>query len=192
MIRDYFAIARPEHWIKNIFMLLGAMLAFLLHLIILDFEFIRTLAVGVIATCLLASSNYVINEILDAVQDKEHPLKKSRPMVRGSVSRRGAFVEWLCLGVVGMIVAEQVNKPFVIVSKWHPELILSVPFFMVLMGYIIKLTFEPHSIVQHPERLFHRPLFVLYLIFCFTLLCGLSQVTFPAIKQALGLQGRLW
>jgi decaprenyl-phosphate phosphoribosyltransferase len=308
-IKDYFAIARPEHWIKNAFMLLGAVLAFLLYPQQLKGATIGSVMVGLVSVCLIASSNYVINEILDAARDREHPLKKSRPMVRQAVSKRVAYFEWILLGFSGLLVAglvgsrflivasvfwgmgiaynvrplrtkevpildvlsEAVNNPLrllmgwyaaglvlfppssivlaywmfgafgmaakrlaeyreinnpqiaaayrhsfswytedrlvttivayssgfmffmaVIVAKLHPELILSVPFLMILMGYIVKLTFEPHSIIQHPERLFRRPMFVLYLLFCLALIAVLSRVSLPFVKGALGIEGRWW
>src|SRR5258708_16297192 len=36
-------------------------------------------------SCLLASSNYVLNEILDARTDREHPVKRRRPIPSGRV-----------------------------------------------------------------------------------------------------------
>jgi len=57
------------------------------------------LAVAVAATCLIASSNYVLNEILDAPRDRHHPLKRSRPVPSGLVSVPIAYAEWILLAV---------------------------------------------------------------------------------------------
>src|SRR5690348_14041134 len=77
---DYLRIARPDHWIKNIFVLPGIALAIGVvkggHVSVADG--VATL-VGLLSVCLTASANYVINEFLDAATDRFHPLKRSRP-----------------------------------------------------------------------------------------------------------------
>ena len=80
----------------------------------------------------------------------------------------------------------------VIMTKYHPELILSAPFLMILMGYLTKLTFEPQSILQRPEQLFKKPLFVTYALCCAGLLYALSLISIPDIRTFLGLEGRGW
>ncbi|MGB8609686.1 MAG: hypothetical protein WCE28_32205, partial [Bradyrhizobium sp.] len=80
----------------------------------------------------------------------------------------------------------------VVVTKYHPELILSAPFLMGLMGYVTKLSFDPDSIVQHPEKLFKRPWFLAYALYCVALMLMLSLVSIPSIRTLLGLTGRSW
>jgi heme O synthase-like polyprenyltransferase len=45
-----------------------------------------SLAVAVASTCLVASSNYALNELLDGPNDKLHPEKRHRPVPAGSDS----------------------------------------------------------------------------------------------------------
>ncbi len=54
---------------------------------------------------MVASSNYVINEILDGPKDAMHPIKKNRPVPSGRVSILVGYMEWLLLAVVGLGVA---------------------------------------------------------------------------------------
>src|SRR3954449_11217984 len=75
-IKDYIAIARPDHWCKNVFMVLGVLLAYFYHPVPFGWETVAQLVWAVAATCLVASSNYVLNEILDARTDREHPVKR--------------------------------------------------------------------------------------------------------------------
>jgi len=67
----------------------------------------------------------------------------------------------------------------VAIMKYHPELVLSTPFLMALIGYILKLTYEPNSIIQNPEHLFSKPLFILYSLFCAALMMLLSTLHLP-------------
>ena len=55
-------------------------------------------------TCLLASSNYVINEILDAPTDKAPDQTAASHSFRQGLSSV-AYAEWILLGVVGLLMA---------------------------------------------------------------------------------------
>lgn len=76
-LKNYIKIARPDHWIKNAFIIPGLVLAVVLigkpeNMV----SFLLKLIAGFFATCFIASANYVINEWLDAEFDKYHPTKK--------------------------------------------------------------------------------------------------------------------
>jgi decaprenyl-phosphate phosphoribosyltransferase len=112
----YLQIARPDHWFKNVFMLLGVLLAWLYAPPLAgDFGF-GLLLLGLLSTCLVASSNYVINEILDAPTDLDHPIKRHRPIPSGRVVLPIAYAEWILLGIAGLGMAALVNGPFLIAS----------------------------------------------------------------------------
>ena len=65
----YVQIARVDHWFKNAFMLLGVLLAVFYDPTVISGESAFRLAIGIFATCLVASSNYVLNELLDGPRD---------------------------------------------------------------------------------------------------------------------------
>lgn len=115
----YVDIARPDHWFKNVFMGLGIILAFFL---IPDFSVISPLKLllSVSAICLVASSNYVINEILDAPFDLYHPKKKFRPVPSGLINIPLGYAEWIFLACVGISLSFSINIPFgwAAVSLW--------------------------------------------------------------------------
>jgi 4-hydroxybenzoate polyprenyltransferase len=110
--RAYLQIARPDHWFKNVFMLVGVVLALFCQVDHLAPSNVAALVIGFIATCIVASSNYVLNEVLDAPTDQHHPVKRHRPIPSGRVSLALAYAEWIVLGVVGLAVASTVNLPF--------------------------------------------------------------------------------
>ena len=108
----YAQIARPDHWIKNVFMGLGVLLACFYHPDVLSLKSVVPIVFGVIATCIVASSNYVINEVLDAPTDLSHPVKRKRPIPSGKVLLPFAYAEWVLLGLVGLGIAWTINRPF--------------------------------------------------------------------------------
>ncbi len=108
----YVAIARPDHWFKNGFMVTGVLLAYCCHPELVGRQTLLLLLAALTATCLLASSNYVLNEILDAAGDRNHPVKQTRPVPSGRVRLPWAYAEWLLLGALGLALAYAINWPF--------------------------------------------------------------------------------
>jgi decaprenyl-phosphate phosphoribosyltransferase len=108
----YFAIARPDHWFKNVFMALGVVLAYFCHPEVFGFGVIWQVLWAVAATCIIASSNYVLNEILDARTDRSHPVKRYRPIPSGQVLLGVAYAEWILLGAIGLGMSAVLNSAF--------------------------------------------------------------------------------
>jgi 4-hydroxybenzoate polyprenyltransferase len=125
----YVQIARVDHWFKNVFMLLGVLLALFYESQLLAWSSVARLGLALLATCLVASSNYVINELLDAPADRFHPEKKHRPVPSGRVRPVLAVIEWLLLGAVGILIASLLNPSFTIAALmlWVMGVIYNVP-----------------------------------------------------------------
>jgi decaprenyl-phosphate phosphoribosyltransferase len=111
-MRPYIQIARPDHWTKNVFMLPGVALAFYDDPALWGSHALGQILVGLLSFCLLASSNYVLNEILDAPMDRYHPVKKNRPIPSGRIYVPLAYVEWILIGLAGLGLAWTVNAGF--------------------------------------------------------------------------------
>jgi decaprenyl-phosphate phosphoribosyltransferase len=111
-IWPYVQIARVDHWFKNAFMVLGVILAVFYDPGLLTWRSALTLGLAFFATCLVASSNYVLNELLDGPQDRFHPTKRHRPVPSGQVRPAIAYAEWLLLGAAGIGLGLVVNRYF--------------------------------------------------------------------------------
>ncbi len=82
---DYVRVMRPDHWLKNVFILFGHLVAVALCAVPIDGNFFLRVVLSLIPACLVASANYIINEILDAPFDRVHPTKRLRPVPAGLV-----------------------------------------------------------------------------------------------------------
>src|SRR4051812_1612727 len=111
-VLPYLSIARPDHWCKNVFMVLGVILAYFYHPELFGPATVVPILWAVACTCLIASSNYVLNEILDAPTDRSHPVKRRRPIPSGQVLLPVAYLEWLVLGAAGLLMAYALNRAF--------------------------------------------------------------------------------
>jgi len=114
--RDYVAIARPDHWIKNIFVLPGAALAIDLSPHVAWPSAGLHLLMGLFATCLIASANYTINEWLDGKSDRFHPVKRTRPGASGRLLAQWVYAEWLALAAVGLRFGWELGHKFFAVA----------------------------------------------------------------------------
>ena len=115
-LRAHIAIMRLDHSIKNIFLLPGIVVAIsLLHPQLSQLRLLP-LVVGVVAVTLIACSNYVLNELLDAPFDRLHPHKCSRPAALGLIDPDAAYAQWLLMMVVGMALASWIGLHFAVAA----------------------------------------------------------------------------
>jgi 4-hydroxybenzoate polyprenyltransferase len=128
-LRAYISIARPDHWIKNVFVLPGAVVALSLDPSRLTMSHLIPFTLGLLAVCLISSSNYVINEVLDAPFDREHPTKSQRPVPSGLVNVSVAYGEWIGLMLVGLAVAFTVSGTFgvTLAALWVMGCVYNIP-----------------------------------------------------------------
>jgi 4-hydroxybenzoate polyprenyltransferase len=128
-LRGHLQIMRIDHWFKNVFVLPGLIAA-----IGVDGSWTASglwsrFVIGMVSICLVASSNYVINEVLDAPSDRSHPVKRNRPVPSGRVSLPLAYVEWIALAVIGISLGLMVSKAFAVTVAvlWVMGCIYNIP-----------------------------------------------------------------
>lgn len=107
------AIARPDHWIKHLFIVPGIVTALLLRGVQTP-DLWRVLLLGFVSAAATASANYVLNEWLDRWDDAYHPVKSTRPAVSRELAPGLVYAEYLALVGIGLMVAYGVSKPFFI------------------------------------------------------------------------------
>jgi 4-hydroxybenzoate polyprenyltransferase len=107
--RAHVRIARLDHWVKNVFVLPGIVVALTLNHLPLSWELLGRSLLGLLAVGLVASSNYVINELCDAPFDRFHPIKRLRPIPSGSVIIPLAYAQWVLLGAAGLWLAGRIS-----------------------------------------------------------------------------------
>ena len=96
---EYIKICRPDHWLKNVFILFGHVVAIALVLNFqVTWDHIVLAALSLIPACLIASANYVLNEILDAPFDAMHPTKKLRGIPAGKV--KVSILWWIKVALI--------------------------------------------------------------------------------------------
>ena len=96
MVIRYLNLIRFPQWIKNFFVFVP--LLFSRHLF--DADYLLTALIAFVVFCLSSSAIYVINDLIDIDSDKAHPVKRSRPLPSGTISKNFPSV-WLRVGTFG-------------------------------------------------------------------------------------------
>jgi 4-hydroxybenzoate polyprenyltransferase len=98
-------VIRPDHWLKNIFILFGHGVAVVLLGLLPSWQMGWMVLLSLVPACFVASANYILNEILDAPYDRLHPTKKHRSVASGEAKESVLWVLFVVFLVLGFVVA---------------------------------------------------------------------------------------
>jgi 4-hydroxybenzoate polyprenyltransferase len=115
-LKAHIAITRLDHSIKNLFVLPGVIVPLSVTPSLFNIRLIYTLFLAFTAITLVACSNYVINEVLDAPFDRLHPVKCSRPAARGLVHISSAYAQWLLMMIAGIAIGLLISRLFALTA----------------------------------------------------------------------------
>src|SRR5665213_330421 len=122
-------IMRLDHCIKQLFILPGIVLGLAIAQKQLSGLLVLQICVGMIAATLISSSNYVLNEMLDAPFDCLHPIKKDRPAACGLVHFGWGYAQWIVLMLAGLALGATISRGFVLsaLALWVMGCIYNIP-----------------------------------------------------------------
>jgi decaprenyl-phosphate phosphoribosyltransferase len=109
-LSNHLSLFRLDHSVKQIFVIPGIVVAASLTGTYFSTGLVLRIALGLASVVAVASSNYVLNELLDAPFDRLHPTKCLRPAAIGSISIPLAYLQWLVCGIAGFVLAYLVSK----------------------------------------------------------------------------------
>lgn len=104
--------ARPRQWLKN----LALFSTILITGHLFDISSFSVSLWGFIAFCLLSSSNYIFNDVMDADHDKKHPFKKFRPISSGALSKPLALFVSVIFVLIGLSISYTLGNTFFLLS----------------------------------------------------------------------------
>lgn len=98
-LKSIITLCRPGQWVKNLFVFTplffsGNLLAFTseIHAV-----------VAFISFCLASSAIYCLNDLKDVSYDRQHPVKRFRPVAAGEISTMQCIVIMLILAVISLV-----------------------------------------------------------------------------------------
>ncbi len=123
---------RPTHWVKNVFVLAPVVFAQRLT----DREAIVLAALAFACFCLASSAVYGFNDIRDREEDRQHPVKRHRPIPSGALSVGVAAIGTFLLATLALAGALAIGKGFAMVLAGYMLLNL---LYTTLLKHIVIL-----------------------------------------------------
>lgn len=105
-----FLALRPAQWTKN----LVVFAALIFGQRLLDGEAVVRAAVGFLAFCALSGVVYLANDLIDREADRQHPLKRLRPIAAGHLQVGGALTALAVLLTLALGTALWLGTPFMV------------------------------------------------------------------------------
>ncbi len=130
MLKSILKEMRIYQWIKNTFVLIPLVFDRQLFLI----EPLTRTIIGFFLFCLVSSSVYLINDILDVEADRKHPKKRARPIASGDLPIPIAIGSAVFLILVSITGAYFLSKPF---------LFILIVYFLINLAYSMRLKHVP-------------------------------------------------
>ena len=141
----YLKQMRIKSWLKNLFVFFP--IIFSLEL----FEWNKLIQAVILALsfCLISSAVYVLNDINDVENDRNHAVKKNRPIASGQISFPCAWMLLVCLTIAGFGLAFSVNLfslllilAYVVInilySKWLKTKVV-IDCFCIAAGFVLRV-----------------------------------------------------
>jgi 4-hydroxybenzoate polyprenyltransferase len=158
---------RPAQWVKNGFVFC----ALIFSRSLTDWRRTALVTVAALIFCAISSALYLVNDVVDAPEDRQHPIKRLRPVASGRLGSGLALSTATLLAAVALGTAWTVDRAFfevvlayaalnIVYSLWLKRVML-VDVFAVAAGFVLRVI--GGGIVIHVEL-------SAWLIVCTTLL----------------------
>jgi decaprenyl-phosphate phosphoribosyltransferase len=98
---------RPRQWVKNLLVLAAPLAAGRLF----DPTILKGAALAFVAFCLVSASVYLVNDVRDVGEDRQHPTKRFRPIAAGELKPATAVAVAAVLGACGLALGFFVSIP---------------------------------------------------------------------------------
>jgi 4-hydroxybenzoate polyprenyltransferase len=152
LLRDLLVSLRPKQWSKNSLVFLALLFSanerwsFNDPAGVVDVIGHSLLAFALFAA--VSSAQYLLNDVIDAPQDREHPRKRHRPIAAGRISRGTAMVTAIALALVGLAGGCWLAPPLGAVlglylavmvgySAWFKHVVI-VDVFVIAGGFVLR------------------------------------------------------
>ena len=121
-----FRVLRVHQWVKNLLIFVPLVMAHRWH----DMVALSGAIAAFFSFSAIASSVYIINDLIDRDSDRRHPTKKNRPIAAGLISPRAALILQASLFLTGIFLAIAIKPEFLVVMGVY---------FLITTAYSVKL-----------------------------------------------------
>lgn len=160
---DLFRLMRPDNWIKNAFVFIGLIFSHVWH----DSMLLYKVIFAAISFSLISSAIYIVNDISDRENDRNHPKKKFRPIASGKVSIGAAVLLSVLLYFLGLSIGYSVSNRtlsilviYIVLNlaySYGCKRIVILDIFIIAAGFMLRILTGTVGVGIHPSQ---------WLLFC--------------------------
>lgn len=126
MLKALLKTMRPKQWAKNIFILA----AIVFDRKLFQFDALWHTVATFIAFCLISSTIYLINDLVDIEKDRQHPTKCRRPLPSGQLKPIVALVAAIVIPVVVLPAAFWLNLQLGLIITLYLGMMIAYSFYL--------------------------------------------------------------
>ncbi len=136
---------RPRQWTKNGFVFV----ALFFDSKLLEVEYLLPTVGAFILLCLMSSAVYIMNDLADIESDRQHPVKKERPLPAGTLNPQVALIAAIVFAIGSLVAGFLLNWQFGLVllayllsqiaySFWLKHVVL-LDISIVTAGFVLRI-----------------------------------------------------
>jgi 4-hydroxybenzoate polyprenyltransferase len=136
---------RPAQWLKNGFVFA----ALIFSRSLFDWHRVYIVTLAALVFCGLAGAVYLLNDVLDAAEDRQHPVKRQRPVASGRLRIRAALVAFALLGSGALVGAWLLGRQYFLVITIYGSLnvlyslflkhVVLLDVFVIAAGFVLRV-----------------------------------------------------
>ena len=136
---------RPRQWVKNGFVFA----ALIFSRSLTNWRLVAIVALAACVFCGVSSAAYLLNDVLDADEDRRHPVKRLRPVASGRLAPRAAILTAIMLAAAGLFTAWKLDLRFFLVVASYVALnvfysaflkhVVLLDVFVIAAGFVLRV-----------------------------------------------------
>lgn len=193
-ISDWITQLRIYQWIKNVLLFVPL---FVTHQHINTDSAISTF-LGFISFSVIASSTYILNDMIDINTDRNHPRKCNRPLASGKISIKHGIFGGAVLFLLGITISATISSNFLLIICTYLATTLAYTFHLktyvlidtIILAGLYTLRIIAGAILIKVELSFWLLAFSMFTFFSLALVKRCSEIHFVATEGKLSTKGR--
>jgi 4-hydroxybenzoate polyprenyltransferase len=136
---------RPAQWAKNLFVLAPLVFG---DLLLVERAAARAF-LALLAFCCASSAVYLVNDLRDREEDRQHPLKRLRPLAAGTLGVPTALAALVALAAAALAIAFYLGLPFlailgtylilnVLYTLWFKHMVI-LDVMSISLGFVLRV-----------------------------------------------------
>ena len=188
-IKPTFIALRPHQWSKNLLLFIPLMVSS----DFLKIELWGDLILAFFSFSFIASGSYIFNDLLDLENDKNHPIKKNRPLASNALDPNKGKIIALFITILGISIGSFLTKTFLFSLALYLLIVLIYNLILrsvvladcFALSFLFTLRVISAAFAVELELSFWMLFFSIFFFFSLSLLKRFSELVNYSIKDEL-------